>query len=147
MKLVSAWKLTVPYFKDYSCVLRWTIYTLSLSKSCSYLSLCLSLNSFCDETSRTWVSLCPQTRCVTSLKRPVKKDLGSNPKSCYMVSAAPWSLWSSSQLVCITKCTMEDWLIFQKVKWSLPSVPLVRSGSELDTDAAELRRLKISKKF
>ena len=40
-----------------------------------------------------------------------------------------------------------DWLIFQKVKWSLPSVPLVRSGSELDTDAAELRRLKIRKKF
>ena len=28
----------------------------SLNKSISYLSLCLSLNSFCHETSRTWAS-------------------------------------------------------------------------------------------
>ena len=27
----------------------------SMNKSTSYLSLCLSLDSFCDETSRTWV--------------------------------------------------------------------------------------------
>ena len=42
----------------------------SLSKSTSYLSLCLSLNSFCNETSRTWASLSPETRCVISVGRP-----------------------------------------------------------------------------
>ena len=42
----------------------------SLNKSTSYLSLCLSLNSFCDETSRTWVSLSSETRCVISVGRP-----------------------------------------------------------------------------
>ena len=42
----------------------------SLNKSTSYLSLCLSRNSFCDETSRTWASLSPETRCVISVKRP-----------------------------------------------------------------------------
>ena len=41
----------------------------SLNKSTSYLSLCLSLNSFCNETSRTWTSLSPETRCVISVKR------------------------------------------------------------------------------
>ena len=41
----------------------------SLNKSTSYLSLCLPLNSFCDETSRTWASLSPETRCVISIKR------------------------------------------------------------------------------
>ena len=40
-----------------------------LNKSTSYLSLCLSLNSFCDKTSRTWASLSPETRCVISIKR------------------------------------------------------------------------------
>ena len=34
----------------------------NLNKSISHLSLCLSLNSFCDETSRTWASLGPETR-------------------------------------------------------------------------------------
>ena len=37
-------------------------FSLYLTKSTSYLSLCLSLNSFCDETSRTWASLGPETR-------------------------------------------------------------------------------------
>ena len=32
-------------------------FSLNLNKSISYLSLCLSLNSFCDETSRTWALL------------------------------------------------------------------------------------------
>ena len=41
----------------------------SLNKSTSYLSLCLSLNSFCNETSRTWASLSPETRCVISVGR------------------------------------------------------------------------------
>ena len=46
---------------------------LSLNKSTSCLSRCLSLNSFCDETSRTWASLSPETKCVTS------EDYGSSP--------------------------------------------------------------------
>ena len=37
-------------------------FSLYLNKSTSYLSLCLSLNSFCDETSRTWALLGPETR-------------------------------------------------------------------------------------
>ena len=45
--------------------LRWPTHcgvcsSLNLNKSTSYLSLCLSLNSFCDETSRA--SLIPETR-------------------------------------------------------------------------------------
>ena len=36
--------------------------SLNLNKSTSYRSLCLLLNSFCDETSRTWASLSPETR-------------------------------------------------------------------------------------
>ena len=34
---------------------------ISLNKSPSYLSLCLSLNSFCDQTRRTWASESPDT--------------------------------------------------------------------------------------
>ena len=37
-------------------------FSLYLNKSTSYLSLCLSLNSFCNETLRTWASLAPETR-------------------------------------------------------------------------------------
>ena len=37
-------------------------FSVNLHKSTSYLSLYLSLNSFCDETSRTWASLGPETR-------------------------------------------------------------------------------------
>ena len=36
-------------------------FSLILNKPTSHLSLCLSLNSFCDETSRTWASLGPET--------------------------------------------------------------------------------------
>ena len=36
----------------------------SLNRSTSYLSLCLSLNSFYGKTSRTWASLSPETNCV-----------------------------------------------------------------------------------
>ena len=36
--------------------------SLNLNKSTSYLSLCLSLNSFCNGTSRTWASLGPEAR-------------------------------------------------------------------------------------
>ena len=35
---------------------------LNLNKSTSHLLLCVSLNSFCDETSRTWASLGPEAR-------------------------------------------------------------------------------------
>ena len=41
----------------------------SLSKSTSYLLLCLSLNFFCHETSSAWASLSPETRCVILFKR------------------------------------------------------------------------------
>ena len=37
-------------------------FSLNLNKSTSYLSLCLSLNSFCNEASRTRASLGPETR-------------------------------------------------------------------------------------
>ena len=50
----------------------------SLKKSTSYLSLCLSLNSFCDETSRTWASGFPGG---TVVKNPPANagDTGSSP--------------------------------------------------------------------
>jgi len=41
----------------------------SLNKSTSYLSLCLSMDSFCNETSRTWPSLGLETRSVISVRR------------------------------------------------------------------------------
>ena len=41
----------------------------SLNKSTSYLSVCLSLNSFYDETSRTWASLSPENKSVISVGR------------------------------------------------------------------------------
>ena len=41
----------------------------SLKKPAPYLSFCLSLNSVCNETSRTWASLSPETRCVISVGR------------------------------------------------------------------------------
>ena len=55
-----------------SCLLRWPCLCsdFSLNKSTSYPSLCLSLDSFCDETSRTWASLSPETRCVISVGIP-----------------------------------------------------------------------------
>ena len=45
----------------------------SLNKSTSYLSLCLSRNSFCNETSRTWALLGPETQVC---------DLSNNPPTC-----------------------------------------------------------------
>ena len=41
----------------------------SLKKLTSYLSLCLSLKSFYNETSRTWASLSHEIRCVSSVAR------------------------------------------------------------------------------
>ena len=36
---------------------QWSGVSFSLNRSTSYLSFCLSLNSFCNETSRIWASL------------------------------------------------------------------------------------------
>ena len=40
----------------------------SLNKSSPYLLLCLSLNSFCNETSRTWASFGPEISLWSQLK-------------------------------------------------------------------------------
>ena len=47
----------------------WSVF-LSYNKPTSCWSLCLSLNSFCSETSRTWASLSPEIRYGMSVKRP-----------------------------------------------------------------------------
>ena len=62
----------MPHFKTIALVLCDGLHSVcgvcsSPNKSTSYLSLCLSLNSFCDETSRTWSLLGPETRSVTSV--------------------------------------------------------------------------------
>ena len=62
-----------------------------LNKSTSYPPLCLSLNSFCNETSRTWASLSPETSCVISVKRLWVQSLsgfwlGSSPSTWVQVS-------------------------------------------------------------
>ena len=41
-----------------------------INKSTSCLSLCLSLNSFCTETQRTWASVSLDTSWVILIKRP-----------------------------------------------------------------------------
>ena len=59
-------------------------FSLYVNKSTSYLSLCLSPNSFCNETSRTWASLGPETRhrgfwlglCPSPLGLSPKQDFG-----------------------------------------------------------------------
>ena len=75
-----------------SHLLRWPtlcgVY-FSLKKSISYLSLCLSLNSFCDGTSRNWVSVSPEIRCDISYK-----TVGSSPNLSYMVSVVSFGLTS-----------------------------------------------------
>ena len=56
----------------------------SLDESTSYLSLCLLLTSFCNETSRTWASLGPETRhsgfwlglCPSPRGLSLKQDFG-----------------------------------------------------------------------
>ena len=42
---------------------------VSLNKSITYLSLCHSLNSFCNEISQTWASMGPETRSEISVRR------------------------------------------------------------------------------
>ena len=84
-----------------------------LNISTSYPPFCLSLNSFCNETSRTRASLSPETRCVISFGRPwiwarfkswlhrFKSQsafwLSSSPNLKYMVLEWPWErspFWS-----------------------------------------------------
>ena len=72
MKLPTPIKTDNPIPWCLSHLLRWPALCgvcFCLNKSTSYLSLCLSLNSFCNETSRTWASLSPETRCVISVGR------------------------------------------------------------------------------
>ena len=80
-----------------------------LNKSTSYLSLCLSLNSFCNETSSTWASIISETRCMISVKRPLvqtspwvlagceSQSVGSSPRLSRTVSF--WQMSSTSWLV------------------------------------------------
>ena len=54
------------------CLLRWPTFCgvyFSRNKCTSYLSLCFPLNSSCNETSRMWTSLSPETLCVISVNR------------------------------------------------------------------------------
>ena len=69
---------------------------LSLDKSTSCLSLCLSLNSFCDETSRTWASWSPETKCVTS-------------EDC---SSPIWVIWFQPENLKGRKAIYTEWKIF-----------------------------------
>ena len=91
---------TMPYFEDalfMECVF--------LNKSISYLPLCLSLNSFCTKTQKTWTSVSPDTRWVIIIKRwwvwaqsgfwlgLSPSCVGSSPCLSYMVSARSWILF------------------------------------------------------
>ena len=67
LKLLSPLEVTTPHFGAAAPALCNGPHSvcgvcLSLHKSAAYLSLCLSLNSFCNKTSRTWASLGPETR-------------------------------------------------------------------------------------
>ena len=72
MKLTQLIKANHTTFQGWCLLLRrptlclWCVF---LNKSTSYLSLCLSLNFLCNETSRTWASLSRETRCVISVGR------------------------------------------------------------------------------
>ena len=70
LKLLSPLEVTTPHFGAAAPALCNGPHSvcgvcLSLNKSASCLSLCLSLNSFCNKTSRTWASLGPETRSVS----------------------------------------------------------------------------------
>ena len=67
-EIMQSIKTTHPIFQDLSPS-EMSVRCLPLNKFTSYLSLFLSLNSFCDVLSRTWASLSPETKCVISIKR------------------------------------------------------------------------------
>ena len=66
LPLISMWNC--PAYKNHSVC--GVCFSLNLNKFTSYLSLYLSPNCFYDETVRTWASLSPEARCVTSTERP-----------------------------------------------------------------------------
>ena len=69
-------------------------FSLNLNRSTSYLSLCLSLNSFCDETSRTWASLAPETRYRAFWLGLRPRHVGSSPKQSFGWVWVPiWGTW------------------------------------------------------
>ena len=70
-----------------------------LNKPTSYLSLCLSLNSFCNETSRTWASLSPETRCVISVGRPWVLAAFESQLRGFKSQSGFWPGWSPSTWV------------------------------------------------
>ena len=70
-------------------------FSLYLNKSTSYLSLCLSMNSFCDETSRTWASLDPETRYHGFWLGLSPSHGGSNPKQGFSWVWVPTNVGSS----------------------------------------------------
>ena len=94
--------------------LRWSthrLWTLYLNKFTSYLSLCLSLNSFCNETSRTQASLGPESKYVLwvlaefesqphGFKSQARFWLGSSPIQFPIFFSTPsrFSSWSPSFL-------------------------------------------------
>ena len=81
---------------------------LSLNKSTSYLSLCILLNSFCDQTQRTWALLISETRCVIS----IKKKNGSSPNLCFDWVWVPACRFKSQSGLCsfTHKSSDEFWL-------------------------------------
>ena len=89
----------------------------SLNKSTSYPSLCLSLNSFCDETSRTWASFKSWNQvCDLSWKTvgfgqvqvPVRVLARFESQPCGSKSQSGFRLISSPNL----RCTVSLWLLY-----------------------------------
>ena len=70
----------------------WSVFP-SYNRPTSCLSLCLSLNSFCSETSRTWASLNPEIRYGISVKRPWVP--------------VPFWVWAGFESQCVGLCWSE----------------------------------------
>jgi len=64
-RLLGFWALQKAQKYCFVYLIRQNLY----NKSTSYLSLCLSLHSFCVETQRTWVSVGSDTRWAILIKR------------------------------------------------------------------------------
>ena len=87
-------------------------FSLNLNKSTSYPTLCLSLNYFCNEASRTWSSLGPETRyCGFWLGSIPKLGLGWF-ESKHMSSSPSW-----------VRLLSHDWL-FAPMDCSIPGFPV-----------------------
>ena len=102
MKLPTPLETDTPIPWCLSHLLRWPTLCavcFSLNKSTSYPSLCLSLNSFYDETSRSWASLSPETRCVISVGR-LWVWFGFESKSEFWPGLSPGCVGSSPSLRC-----------------------------------------------